>query len=59
MLPAKFGSILPRTFRGENLFNISQSETRIGFGSHICWPNGMNRLANKYGCQEKFLFLIG
>jgi hypothetical protein len=30
MLPAKFGSIWPRSFRGEDLFNISQSETRIG-----------------------------
>jgi hypothetical protein len=25
------------------LFNISQSETRIALGSHICWPNGMKR----------------
>jgi hypothetical protein len=29
MLPAKFGSIWPSSFRGEDLFNISQSETRI------------------------------
>jgi hypothetical protein len=29
MLPAKLGLIWPRSFRGEDLFNISQSETRI------------------------------
>jgi hypothetical protein len=29
MIPAKVGSIWPRSFRGEDLFNISQSETRI------------------------------
>ena len=29
MLPAKFGSIWPSIFRGEDFFNISQSETRI------------------------------
>jgi hypothetical protein len=29
MLPAKFGSIWPSCFRGEDFFNISQSETRI------------------------------
>jgi hypothetical protein len=29
MLPAKFGLIWPRSFRGEDLFNISQSETRL------------------------------
>jgi hypothetical protein len=29
MLPAKFGSIWPSSFRGEDFFNISQSETRI------------------------------
>jgi hypothetical protein len=27
MLPAKFGSIWPSSFRGEDFFNISQSET--------------------------------
>jgi hypothetical protein len=43
MLPAKFGSIWPSSFRGEDLFNISQSETRIALGSHICWPNGTKR----------------
>jgi hypothetical protein len=43
MLPAKFGLIWPRSFRGEDLFIISQSETRIALGSHICWPNGMKR----------------
>jgi hypothetical protein len=43
MLPTKFGLIWPSSFRGEDLFNISQSETRIALGSHICWPNGMKR----------------
>jgi hypothetical protein len=43
MLPAKVGLIWPRSFRGEDLFNISQSETRIALGSHICLPNGMKR----------------
>ena len=43
MLPAKFGSIWPNSFRGEDFFNISQSETRIALGSHICWPNGTKR----------------
>ena len=41
MLPVKFGSIWPRSFREEDFFNISQSETRIAFGGHICWQNGM------------------
>jgi hypothetical protein len=36
-------AILVNSFRGEDLFNISQSETRIDLGSHICWPNGMKR----------------
>jgi hypothetical protein len=36
MLPAKFGSIWPSSFRGEDFFNISQSETRIALGGHIC-----------------------
>jgi hypothetical protein len=40
MLPAKFGSIWPSSFRGEDFFNISQSETRIALGGHICWRNG-------------------
>jgi hypothetical protein len=29
MFPAKFGSIWPSSFRGEDFSNISQSETRI------------------------------
>jgi hypothetical protein len=37
MLPAKFGSIWPSSFRGEDFFNISQSETRLALGGHICW----------------------
>jgi len=28
MLPAKFGSIWPSSFRGEDFFNISQSEKK-------------------------------
>jgi hypothetical protein len=40
MLPAKFGSIWPRNFRGEDFFIISQSEKRMNLGGHVCWPNG-------------------
>jgi hypothetical protein len=40
MLPAKFGSIWPSSFRGEDLFNISQSEKKIALGSHVHLPNG-------------------
>jgi hypothetical protein len=44
MIPAKFGSIWPSNFRGEDFFNSSQSETtRIALSSHICWPNGTKR----------------
>ena len=32
MLPAKFGSIWPSSFRGEDFLNIIQSETRIALG---------------------------
>ena len=39
MLPAKFGLIWTRSFRGEDFFSIDQSETRIALGSHICWPS--------------------
>ena len=37
---AKFGSIWPSCFRGEDFFNISQSEKKINLGGHVCWPNG-------------------
>ena len=40
MLPAKFDSIWPNSFRGEDFFNISQSETTIALGGHIFWWNG-------------------
>jgi hypothetical protein len=30
MLPAKFGSIWPSSFRGEDFFNISQPITYLG-----------------------------
>jgi hypothetical protein len=48
MLPAKFGSIWPSSFRGEDFFNISQSETRIALGGHICWHNSktVNNIRN-------------
>jgi hypothetical protein len=32
---AKFGSIWPSCFRGEDFFNISQSEKRINLGGHV------------------------
>ena len=37
---AKFGSIWPSCFRGEDFFNISQSENRIILGGHVYRPNG-------------------
>ena len=40
MLPVKFACIWPCGFRGEDFWNISQSETRIARGSHICSPIG-------------------
>jgi hypothetical protein len=40
MFPAKFGSIWPSSFRGEDLFNSSQSEKRIALGGHVHLPNG-------------------
>ena len=60
MLPAKFGSIWPSSFRGEDFFNISQSETRIALGGHICWRNGTKMKKNYRGpyidafCQAWF-----
>jgi hypothetical protein len=52
MLPAKSGSIWPSSFRGEDFFNISQSETRILFhiliySSEITGPNG-TKLGRKH-----------
>jgi hypothetical protein len=37
MLPAKFASIWPSSFRGEDCFNSSQSEKRIALGGHSDW----------------------
>ena len=37
---AKFGSIWPSCFRGEDFFNISQSEKIIILGGHVYRPNG-------------------
>ena len=42
MLPAKFGSIWPSSFRGEDFFNISQSETRIALGAIFVGRMGRN-----------------
>jgi hypothetical protein len=39
MLPAKFGLIWPSSFRGEEFYIISQSETRTALGGHVFWPN--------------------
>ena len=36
MLPTKFPFIWPSGFRGEELKKISQSETRIACGGHVC-----------------------
>jgi hypothetical protein len=44
--PLKFLAILNQTlqeassFRGEDLFYISQSEKRIALGGHVYWSNG-------------------
>jgi hypothetical protein len=35
MLPAKFGSIWPGSFRGEDFFNSSQSEKRIALSDWL------------------------
>ena len=37
---AKVGSIWPSCFRGEDFFNISQSEKRIILGGQVYRPNG-------------------
>jgi hypothetical protein len=55
MLPAKFGSIWPSCFRGEDFFNISQSEKRINLGGHdfsseTAWQNGA-KLGRKHLCK--------
>jgi hypothetical protein len=42
MLPAKFGSIWPISFRGD-FFNISQSETRIAFSLVAIFVGGKER----------------
>ena len=42
MLPAKFGSIWPSSFRGEDVFNISQSETRITLAAIFVGGMGRN-----------------
>jgi hypothetical protein len=44
MLPAKLGFIWPRSFRGEDLFNISQSETRIDLAGSIYVRYSINLL---------------
>jgi hypothetical protein len=41
MLPTKFLFIWPSGFRGEYVFEINQSETRIACGGHICELVGM------------------
>jgi hypothetical protein len=36
MLPTKFRCIWPSRFRGEDVLEIDQSETRIVCGGHVC-----------------------
>jgi hypothetical protein len=36
MLPTKFRFIWPSGFRGEDILEINQSETKIACGSHVC-----------------------
>jgi hypothetical protein len=40
MLPAKFGSIWPSSFREEDFLTLANQKKRIALGSHVCWPNG-------------------
>ena len=40
MHPTKFQFIWPSGFRGEDFFQIDQSETRIAFGGHVCNKSG-------------------
>jgi hypothetical protein len=42
MLPAKFGSIWPSSFRGEDLFNSSQSETKLPLAAIFAGGMGRN-----------------
>jgi hypothetical protein len=42
MLPTKFRFIWPSGFRGEDLLEINQSETRIACGGHVCKRIGTN-----------------
>jgi hypothetical protein len=46
MLPIKFQFIWPSGFRGEDLFKISQSETRIACGGHLLTDR--DKLCNLY-----------
>ena len=50
---AKLGSIWPSCFRGEDFFNISQSEKRIHLGSHVCWQNETKCLLVERNEMEK------
>jgi hypothetical protein len=43
MLPTKFRFIWPTSFRGEELLNIDQSETRIACGSYVSSRIGTKR----------------
>jgi hypothetical protein len=36
MLPTKFRLILPSGFREEDFLEITQSETRMACGGHVC-----------------------
>jgi hypothetical protein len=36
MLPTKFRFILQSSFKGDDVLEISQSETRIVYGGHVC-----------------------
>ena len=35
--------IVPPSFRGEDIFNFSQSETRIAHGDHVFVQSGSNK----------------
>jgi hypothetical protein len=52
---------LAMRFQRRIFFKISQSETRIVYGDHVCWWIGTksSRFINKHGRHRQFLFLIG
>ena len=57
MFTAKFGSIWPISFRREDCFSSSQSETKIVLGDHICSRDEMKELdrAGRFWQRSRFV----